>query len=185
MIIAAQGLLNRRRYPTDDEIREALGDNLCRCGVYDRVRRAIKLRIGQPSWEPIYAVSDRHTPAPPGPGNDLPGPLLHTPELDAWLRINSNETITLFSGKVELGQGLKTALAQIGAEELDVALERVEVVMADTGQTPNENMTTGSMSLETSGNAIRYAAAEARSILLSLAAEELEASLENLSVRTV
>ena len=56
MIIAAQGLLNRVRYPTDDEIRAALSKNLCRCGVYDRVRRAIKLRIGRPDWEPIYEV---------------------------------------------------------------------------------------------------------------------------------
>ena len=47
MIIAAQGLLNRVRYPADDEIRAALSRNLCRCGVYDRVRRAIKLRIGR------------------------------------------------------------------------------------------------------------------------------------------
>jgi nicotinate dehydrogenase subunit A len=54
MIIAAQGLLNRTRYPTDEEIRTALEGNLCRCGVYDRVRRAIKLRIGRPVWETIY-----------------------------------------------------------------------------------------------------------------------------------
>ena len=182
MIIAAQGLLNRVRYPTDDDINQALADNLCRCGVYDRVRRAIKLRMGRPVWDPTYTVDDQHTPLPSDQPQALPTSLLQTPEIDAWLRINPDETITLFSGKVELGQGLKTAIAQIGAEELDVALERIQVVMADTDQTPNENMTTGSMSLETSGNAIRYAAAEARHILLSLAAEELEAPLETLSV---
>ena len=52
MIIAAQGLLNSMRYPTDDDIRAALSQNLCRCGVYDRVRRAIKLRIGQARMGP-------------------------------------------------------------------------------------------------------------------------------------
>ena len=61
MIIAAQGLLNRIRYPNDDDIREALAHNLCRCGVYDRVRRAIRFRIGRPELQPIYQVI---TPAP-------------------------------------------------------------------------------------------------------------------------
>lgn len=182
MIVAAQGLLNRVRYPSDDEIREALADNLCRCGVYERVRRAIKLRIGRPVWEPLYDVTDRDASPFWEENASLPGSLIRNPELDAWLRINSDGSVTFFSGKVELGQGLKTALAQIGAEELDVSLDRVQVVMADTAQTPDENMTTGSMSLETSGNAIRYAAAEARHILLSLAAEELEAPLESLAV---
>jgi CO/xanthine dehydrogenase Mo-binding subunit len=183
MIVAAQGLLNRVRYPTDDQIREALADNLCRCGVYDRVRRAIKLRVGRPEPALIYEVEDRAF-GPEGSVSDdaLPSPLRQAPSLDSWIRINSDETITIFSGKVEIGQGLRTAVAQIGAEELDVSLGRVQVIMADTGQTPNEGYTAGSMSLETSGNAVRYAAAEARHILLSLAAEELEAPLDRLTV---
>ncbi|MEZ4582023.1 MAG: 2Fe-2S iron-sulfur cluster-binding protein [Caldilineaceae bacterium] len=56
MIMAAQGLLNRQRYPSDDDIRAGLAINLCRCGVYERVRRAVKLRIGRPSAGPIYTV---------------------------------------------------------------------------------------------------------------------------------
>jgi CO/xanthine dehydrogenase Mo-binding subunit/aerobic-type carbon monoxide dehydrogenase small subunit (CoxS/CutS family) len=186
MIIAAQGLLNRQRYPSDDDIREALADNLCRCGAYDRVRRAIKLRIGRPE-SPIYEVqtgkaSRAVEPAGP-PTADLPYPIQQTPELDAWIRIDdAGETITIFSGKVDYGQGLKTALAQIAAEELDVSLERIRIVLADTAHTPDEGMTVGSMSLETSGNAIRWAAAEARGFLLSIAFEELEAPLEQLVV---
>jgi nicotinate dehydrogenase subunit B len=175
MLIAAQGLLNRRRYPTDDEIAEALGDNLCRCGVYDRIRRAIRLRIGRPVWDPIYEVRS----APPAQlthiAGELPGSLHQTPELDAWVRINTDGTITIFSGKVELGQGIKTALAQIAAEELDVTAARIQVVNGDTGQTPNEGTTAGSMSVETSGNALRFAAAEARHLMLLLAFEQLEA----------
>jgi nicotinate dehydrogenase subunit B len=186
MIMAAQGLLNQRRYPTDEEIRTALADNLCRCGVYDRVRRAIKLRIGYPVMTPIYEVSNRKLLAEPETAtlsSTLPEPLLQTPELDSWVRINSDGTVTLFSGKVEYGQGLKTALAQMGAEELDLSLAQIRIVMADTTQTPNEYLTVGSMSLETSGSAIRYAAAEARHILLLLASEELEAPIERLEVR--
>ncbi len=180
MIIAAQGLLNRVRYPTDDQIREALADNLCRCGIYDRVRRAIKLRVGRP--EPAR-LTVRH-PAPVGPPSEaaLPPALLATPELDRWLRVDEADTVTAFSGKVELGQGLRTALAQIVAEELDLALERVRVVMADTALTPDEGNTVSSMSLETSGAALRWAAAEARRRLLAIAYEELEAPPERLVV---
>jgi CO/xanthine dehydrogenase Mo-binding subunit/aerobic-type carbon monoxide dehydrogenase small subunit (CoxS/CutS family) len=175
MIIAAQGLLNRTRYPTDEEIRTALDGNLCRCGVYDRVRRAIKLRIGRPVWEPIYEVVAAPPLATPPPAQAmLPAPLQQTPDLDAWIRIDATDTVTVFTGKVEIGQGLKTAIAQLAAEELDVTLDRIRVIMADTALTPNEGVTAGSMSLETSGNAVRQAAAEARHILLQLAHEELE-----------
>ena len=174
MIVAAQGLLNRVRYPGDEEIRAALAQNLCRCGVYDRVRRAIKLRIGRPEPQPIYET----VAAPPLPeaakASEVSPSLRSQPDLDAWLRVNDDETVTVFSGKVELGQGIKTALAQIAADELDLALERIRVVTADTARTPDEGGTTGSRSLETSGLAIRLAAAEARSHMLSLAFEELE-----------
>ncbi len=181
MIIAAQGLLNRTRYPSDDEIRAALDDNLCRCGVYDRVRRAIKLRIGRPEWQPIYAMQQGE-PLPGSATTDLPSSLQKTPDLDAWIHINTDGTITIFTGKVELGQGIRTALAQIAAEELDVALERIRVTSGDTGLTPDEGSTTGSMSVETSGGALRVAAAEARHWMLQLAFEHLEAQTAALRV---
>ena len=174
MIIGAQGLLNRVRYPSDEEIRAALANNLCRCGVYDRVRRAIKLRIGRPDANPIYTLIHPEPVDVTEVRTEISPSLLEHPELDDWLRINDDGTITIFSGKVELGQGLKTALAQIAAGELDVALERIRVVMGDTARTPDEGGTTGSRSLETSGEAIRLAAAEARACLLELAFEQLE-----------
>jgi CO/xanthine dehydrogenase Mo-binding subunit/aerobic-type carbon monoxide dehydrogenase small subunit (CoxS/CutS family) len=182
MIMAAQGLLNRQRHPTDEDIRQALADNLCRCGSYDRVRRAIRLRIGRPE-KPVYDV---HTDPIDEPvirsSLELPHPIQKTPALDAWIRIDTDEMITVFSGKVDYGQGIKTALAQIAAEELDVSLGRIRLIMADTGQTPDEGMTVSSMSLETSGQAVRWAAAEARHFLLSIAYEALEAPLERLLV---
>lgn len=178
MIIAAAGLLNRTRYPTDEEIRTALNDQICRCGVYERIRRALRLRIGRPYWQPIYEVVAAEGPASgasePETLNPLSPSLRNNPDLDDWIRINRDETITVFTGKVELGQGIKTAVAQIAAEELDVSLARIRVVMADTELSPNEGITAGSMSLQTSGTALRQAAAEARHILLSLAFEELE-----------
>jgi nicotinate dehydrogenase subunit B len=71
----------------------------------------------------------------------LPGSLQNNRRLDAWIRINSDGGATIFTGKVELGQGILTALAQIAAEELDLPLSRIEMISGDTGQTPNEGHT--------------------------------------------
>lgn len=180
MVISAQGLLNKHRYPTDDQINDALDGNLCRCGTHERVRRAIKLRVARPEKNPL--VESRDLEPLPAAERALPQALVENPDLDAWVRINPDETVTIFSGKVEYGQGLKTALAQIAADELDVSLARIRMVMGDTVQTPDEGMTVGSMSLMTSGNAIRQAAAEARQVMLNLAIEELEALPGNLEV---
>ena len=180
LVIAAQGLLNKVRYPTDEQINQALDGYLCRCGTHERVRRAINLRIARPESTPLYAARELSDLSIEQPA--LPTALLDHPELDAWIRIDPEETVTVFSGKVEYGQGLMTVLAQIAAEELDVSLERIRMVMGDTAQTPNEGMTVGSMSLQTSGNAIRQAAAEARQALVNLAVEELEAHPNNLLV---
>ena len=112
----------------------------------------------------------------------LPGDLDHDRRLDAWIKINADGTVTVFTGKVELGQGAKTALAQIAAEELDVALGRVELITADTARTPDEGYTSGSQTIEYSGTALRFAGAEARQILLELAAQKLGVPVERLIV---
>src|SRR3954463_9070162 len=103
----------------------------------------------------------------------LPGSLQTNRTLDAWLRINPDGSVTAFTGKVELGQGIVTALAQIVADELDVDLARVEMISGDTSLTPNEGVTSGSRSIEESGGALRAASAEARGILLGAAAAKL------------
>ena len=113
---------------------------------------------------------------------DLPGSLGTNRMLNGWIRINPAGTVTVFTGKCELGQGILTALAQIAAEELDIAYERVEMVSADTARTPNEGMTAGSLSVENSGTALRFACAEARQILFELAAAKLGVAVANLSV---
>jgi len=112
----------------------------------------------------------------------LPGNLNTNRRLDRWLKINRDGTVTAFPGKVEIGQGILTALAQIVAEELDVALERLRLAPADTTYSPDEGMTSGSQSITDGGVALRYAAAEARFLLLQRAAVRLDVSLEQLSV---
>ena len=90
--------------------------------------------------------------------------------------------MTVFTGKAELGQGVKTALAQVAAEELDVAFARVTLVTADTSATPNEGYTSGSNSLRESGVAIRNAAAQVREILVARAAQRLNVAAGSLKV---
>jgi nicotinate dehydrogenase subunit B len=111
----------------------------------------------------------------------LPGSLQTNRMLDAWLRINADGTATVFTGKVELGQGIITALAQIAAEELDLPLNRVRMFSGDTGRTPNEGQTAGSQSVENSGTALRMAAAEARALLIEQAAKRLGTRAETLT----
>src|SRR5215472_6224811 len=90
--------------------------------------------------------------------------------LDDWLSILLDGTVVAFSGKVETGTGVRTALAQIVAEELAVAPSQVRLVMGDTELTPNEGYTAGSMTIMAGGSQLRKAAAEARMALLEQAA---------------
>ena len=110
------------------------------------------------------------------------GALAQASQVDDWLAVEPDGTVTVFSGKVELGTGIKTALAQIVAEELDVPFNHVKMVMGDTALTPDEGYTAGSTSIEYGGHALRQASAEARLALLELASERLDAAVDELIV---
>src|ERR1700730_15426591 len=101
---------------------------------------------------------------------ELPPSLVANPRLGDWLRILPVGGVEVRSGKVELGQGVLTALAQIVAEELDVDVTRVRMIAAATGASPDEGYTAGSLSIQHSGAALRMASAEARMIYLGVAA---------------
>jgi CO/xanthine dehydrogenase Mo-binding subunit len=116
------------------------------------------------------------------PAAKLPGSLANDARLDSWLKIGANGEVTIFTGKAEIGQGIKTALAQIAADELDVSMARIAIVSADTARTPEEGVTSRSFSIIESGTALRLAAAEARSLLLAKAAEQLSIPVERLGV---
>jgi nicotinate dehydrogenase subunit B len=123
-------------------------------------------------------------PGEPARADDapLPGSLKETPLLDAWVRIGPDGVITAFTGKAELGQGLKTALIQVVAEQLDIAPARVTLITADTSRTPNEGFTAGSHSMQDSGTALLNAAAQARLLLVDAAATDLGVAAETLTV---
>jgi CO/xanthine dehydrogenase Mo-binding subunit len=108
--------------------------------------------------------------------------LAANPVLASWLAFSPTGTVTIFSGKVEYGQGVWTALAQIAAEELDVALARVAVAPVSTGGSPDEGVTSGSLSIQHSGSALRQACAQARTLLLAAAAAKLGTAASALTV---
>ena len=113
----------------------------------------------------------------------LPPALRATPALGRWLRLTDDRGVVAMTGKVEIGQGLLTALRLIVAEELDVAPDRVYMISAQTGHTPDEGVTAGSQSIETSGAALRQASAWARRLLLERAAAHLGVAVQQLEVR--
>ncbi len=104
------------------------------------------------------------------------------PNLDQWVRFNDDRTVTVFSGKVEFGQGIETAIAQIAAEELDVSLDRLALVAGDTTTSPDEWYTAGSQSIEVGGTAMRHVCAEVRAVFLEAAAKRFEVDAADLRV---
>jgi CO/xanthine dehydrogenase Mo-binding subunit len=113
----------------------------------------------------------------------LPFSLRNNRKLEGWIRLEPDETVTVFTGKAELGQGILTALAQIAAEELDVGFDMIRMVSADTSRGPDEQYTFGSQSVEQGGSAIRAASAQARGILLAAAARRFGARAEDLQIK--
>ncbi|MBU8541271.1 xanthine dehydrogenase family protein molybdopterin-binding subunit [Falsiroseomonas tokyonensis] len=123
-----------------------------------------------------------HGPPPADGKPKLPGSLQVNRRLDQWLRMLPEGAVLLTPGKVELGQGILTALAQIAAEELDVALPRIRVQAAATPTSPDEAVTSGSLSVQESGMAIRHACAEARAIFVGVIAQRSGVSRDDIFV---
>src|ERR1700719_2061015 len=102
--------------------------------------------------------------------------------LDSWLSVSKNGTITVFTSKVDLGTGVLTALSQVVAEELDVAVNRIRLITGDTDQTIDQSQTSGSRTLNKAGPQLRQAAAAARLELIKRASALLKVSQGKLSV---
>ncbi|MER9301793.1 molybdopterin cofactor-binding domain-containing protein [Mesorhizobium sp. M0496] len=137
----------------------------------------------------VPALAQQAAPAAPAPApapaktSPLPGSLADTPSLDAWIRVDADGSITVFTGKAELGQGTKTSLRQIAAEELEVEPAAIRLITADTALTPNEGYTAGSQTIQNSGTAIRYASAQVRQILVAKASDKLGVPVDQLKAQ--
>src|SRR6185295_12361591 len=115
--------------------------------------------------------------------DSLPPSLARNRRLDRWVEIRTDGVVEVRTGKVEIGQGIVSALAQIAAEELDVDYARIRMIPADTGRSPNEGVTAGSRSIMDGGGALRQACAEVRDAFLRAAARRLNTGVDELFVR--
>ncbi len=143
MIMAAIALLKQNPQPSDDDIGRGLARHLLPLqglpGIIRAIRRAAQLSpASRPGGAAVIPES-------------LSSSLRLTPDLDRWIRIDPGGTVTVFTGKVEIGQGIQTVIVQIAAEELDVSMQRMQVILADTLLSPDEGFTAGSMSTQVSG----------------------------------
>src|SRR5436305_9766650 len=101
---------------------------------------------------------------------------------ETFIEITAGGAVTAFNGHVDLGTGIRTALAQIVAEELDVSVARVVVVLGDTSRVPNQGATIASETIQITAVPLRKAAAQARQFLIARAAERLELPAEDLAI---
>src|SRR5450759_3445954 len=106
--------------------------------------------------------------------------VLDNKEVDAFLAVNGDGSVTVYCGKVDLGQGLRIAIPQIAAEELGIGIDKIKYVEGDTSLTPNQGRTSGSNGIQRGGMQIRQAAATAREALIALAAQRLKKTPEDL-----
>jgi CO/xanthine dehydrogenase Mo-binding subunit len=117
-------------------------------------------------------------PSPP----KLPASLAANPRLSSWLKFAPGGHVVVSPGKVKIGQGIVTALAQMAADELDVDISRVRMQRASTASSPDEGVTSGSLSIQQSGRAIRHVCAEVRRIFLEKASDRLGADMNALQI---
>lgn len=123
----------------------------------------------------------------PSPAPKLPVSLAANPRLSSWVRFTHEGRVAISPGKVEIGQGIVTALAQIAADELDVETARIDMIRASTATSPNEGVTSGSLSIQQSGRALRHVCAEVRQRFLRAASDRfgVDASLLDVDDGTI
>ena len=112
----------------------------------------------------------------------LPLSIQNNRRMDKWLRFQPDRTVRLAVGKVEIGQGVLIALSQIAAEELDVAIDRIDILAGDTADAPDEGSTSSSQSIEVSGRSVRLISAELRTRIVNRLAQRLNCAPEQLAV---
>lgn len=120
---------------------------------------------------------------PPLVDGRLPGSLKNTPMLDAWIRVDPDGKVTVCSGKVELGTGVRTALMQIALEQLELGPADIRFIGGDTSLTPNEGFTAGSHTIPDSGTALLHASAQVAALLRAGAAAQWNVAPDQVELR--
>lgn len=132
---------------------------------------------------PLWTSCELAAGEVPVANDSLPRSLSRHPQISAWLQVLEDGSIRVYTGKIELGQGIRTAIGQVAAEELYTNPEKISVHLVETGVTPDEGYTAGSGSIINSAMSVRYASAAARARLLEMAAEKLSVKAETLSLQ--
>ena len=176
MMIAATALLRKNPDPNEGEIKAALDRHICRCGTHVRIIGAVKraatggASLARESWPgatTTIAESDRQD------ARTAPSKAVAPVTSDAWLAISRDGAVTAYSGKIDMGTGVRTALAQIVADELDVEIGRVALVLADSARSPVQGKSTASCGVAIGGQPLRVACAAVRAALIERAGARL------------
>src|SRR5204863_9134040 len=142
-----------------------------------------------PLWQPSAHPARHPTRRPPparrsrAMNTALPPLLADNPRLDQWVSFPEPGRVRVSTGRLEIGQGVLTAMQQIAAEELDVSSDRIRLQTGDTELTPNEGYTAGSQSIQYGGVALRLACAEVRGLFLDHAAASFGYARADLAMR--
>ena len=195
MLLTAYALLRDNPRPSRDDIIAQLDNNLCRCGAHLRIVEAVEIRL-QADGRPLMTQVLRRDmfklagggvvvffglrPFAEALAQNRP---LYPSDFHAYLVIGANGRVTVFSGKIEMGQGALTSQAQMAAEELGVALGSVDMILGDTDKCPWDMGTFGSLTTRMFGPYLRAAAAKARGVLMQLAAKRLGVPVDKLQVK--
>src|SRR4029450_11551509 len=196
MIMESAAFLAKTKKPTEAQVKEALANNLCRCGAHARIVKAV-MRAATAGGRGAMTIHASRRDVLKGGGAlvvsfSLSGALgkalaqdvkpVALTEVDSFLAIDRSGVVTLYTGKVDVGTGIATALRQMVADELDVPLNLTKLVQGDTALTPDQGKTWGSLSIQIGGMQLRNAAATAKAALLEEAAKRLDAKKEDLRV---
>ncbi|MUP44346.1 xanthine dehydrogenase family protein molybdopterin-binding subunit [Gramella sp. BOM4] len=141
------------------------------------IKQVGSISIGFSLLGPFSCISEGKSSAMPAGKKEI------DPEnIDSWIELQADGKLKVITGKMELGQGISIAIMQVAAEELQLPIERVSIQLAETGVTPNEGITAGSRSIETSAMNVRRAAACAREVLLKKTSEKTGLSMTEISL---
>lgn len=162
------------------DVRDALEEHICRCGTHTRLLAAAQQVVSgnEPTDRPTRVL--RRDADVDGRTTPLPDHVVTHPRVEQWLHMTPDGRVRVLAGKVEIGQGIRTALAQVVASQLGLPLELVDVVPTSTDLSPDQRYTSGSESIQEGGGALAHAAVAMRRLLLERAATRTGRSADEL-----
>ncbi len=180
MIMSVRACLDRDPSPDPDTLRDALEEHLCRCGTHHRMLRAAHRAAGL-DLEPVdQAARPAAAISTPGEPHPVPQAIVDHPRIADWIELREDGQVVARPGKVEIGQGVRTAFVQIIASQLGIPPGRVHLLAPVTGRAPDQGQTAGSFSMEHGGTALGMAARALRREVTERAAGRLGLAAEAL-----